>query len=275
MVTKEKYLIAVDLDGTLLTDKKKISLSTKLYLRKLEKAGNIVAISTGRPIRTALPYYKEIGLNGPLICYNGAFYCNPIDENFPTCEHVINSNDVKKIYKFLTNGHVHSGFVENQTTIYYDIYEPFAFIIRENNILNNIEGPLNSTIKDGALSYVFHLTDLSMENRDFISNYINENYPLYEAQFWGCGDYFDLHLKNIDKGAIIEKIRQYYKIKIENVLTFGDSTNDITLITSFPNGFAMKNANKSLLTFNPKITKKDNNHNGVVYQIKQVLKSKV
>ncbi|HBS10636.1 MAG TPA: Cof-type HAD-IIB family hydrolase, partial [Firmicutes bacterium] len=48
MMSKEKYLVAIDLDGTLLRDDKTISSTTKNYLRKFENEGNIVVITSGR-----------------------------------------------------------------------------------------------------------------------------------------------------------------------------------------------------------------------------------
>ena len=51
MKLNNKYLIALDLDGTLLKDNKKISLKSIFYIRKLVKLNNVVVISSGRPIR--------------------------------------------------------------------------------------------------------------------------------------------------------------------------------------------------------------------------------
>ena len=54
-----KYLIALDLDGTLLKDDKTISKATKDYLRKLEKDGNLIVITSGRALRSVLEYYQD------------------------------------------------------------------------------------------------------------------------------------------------------------------------------------------------------------------------
>ena len=44
-----RHLIALDLDGTLLTDKKEISPKTKQVVLKAMAEGHIVVIATGRP----------------------------------------------------------------------------------------------------------------------------------------------------------------------------------------------------------------------------------
>ncbi len=68
----EQYLIALDLDGTLLTSDKRISARTKEVLQTVMKAGGKVAIATGRPPRTSIPFVRELGLTTPLINFNGA-----------------------------------------------------------------------------------------------------------------------------------------------------------------------------------------------------------
>ncbi|MHB1683303.1 MAG: Cof-type HAD-IIB family hydrolase [Bacilli bacterium] len=68
----ERCLIALDLDGTLLTSDKRISPRTKGALQAVMKAGGDVAIATGRPPRTSVPFVRELGLTTPLINFNGA-----------------------------------------------------------------------------------------------------------------------------------------------------------------------------------------------------------
>ena len=46
----KRFLIALDLDGTLLKDDKTISERTKKVLDQVQKEGHIVMISTGRPL---------------------------------------------------------------------------------------------------------------------------------------------------------------------------------------------------------------------------------
>ena len=55
----EKYLIALDLDGTLLNSKKEICPDTLKYLHHLDSLGHIIVIATGRPIRSIKRYYDE------------------------------------------------------------------------------------------------------------------------------------------------------------------------------------------------------------------------
>ena len=64
---KEKHLIALDLDGTLLKDDKTISYKTKHVIQKAREAGHVVMIATGRPFRSSEMYYRELQLDTPIV----------------------------------------------------------------------------------------------------------------------------------------------------------------------------------------------------------------
>src|SRR5690625_3980082 len=80
----EKYLICLDLDGTLLTDEKTISPYTKQVLNELKNQGHEIMISTGRPYRASEPYYRELAMSTPVVNFNGPFVHHPQDLYFKT-----------------------------------------------------------------------------------------------------------------------------------------------------------------------------------------------
>lgn len=64
-------LIALDLDGTLLTSRKEISPRTRDALRAARARGIVTVIATGRTLQSAQKYSWQIG-GGPVVCCNGA-----------------------------------------------------------------------------------------------------------------------------------------------------------------------------------------------------------
>lgn len=65
-------LMAVDMDGTLLTSEKTISPKTVETIEKAYEAGKVVTISTGRPVQGLSKYEEVIIPDVPVITYNGA-----------------------------------------------------------------------------------------------------------------------------------------------------------------------------------------------------------
>ncbi|HEY4028222.1 MAG TPA: Cof-type HAD-IIB family hydrolase [Candidatus Dormibacteraeota bacterium] len=65
-------LLAVDLDGTLLTVDLRLDPRDVEAVRRAEAAGVRVVACTGRPFPGALPWVRELGLESPIVCYQGA-----------------------------------------------------------------------------------------------------------------------------------------------------------------------------------------------------------
>ncbi len=78
------HLVAIDLDGTLLNSDKEITQTTATILRTTrEQTGVQIILATARPPRSVMPFYELLGLDTPMINYNGALVIDP------TCQHVL------------------------------------------------------------------------------------------------------------------------------------------------------------------------------------------
>src|SRR6187549_4241335 len=65
-------LVAVDLDGTLLSSRKTITPKTHTAIKAAAAAGVKVVLATARPPRSVRTYYEALKLDTPTINYNGA-----------------------------------------------------------------------------------------------------------------------------------------------------------------------------------------------------------
>ena len=113
----KKYLIALDMDGTLLNNNNQISNLTKEYLIKLASQGHKIIISSGRPIRGIISYYKELKLNTPIICYNGA-YIYPGKENIEEYCFSFSYKLIKQIINDITYEYIDNIILETNDDIY-------------------------------------------------------------------------------------------------------------------------------------------------------------
>ncbi len=77
---KKIGLVAIDLDGTLLNSAKEITDTTAAVLRAArEEAGVRIVLASARPPRSVLPFYRLLGLDTPMVNYNGALVMHPGD----------------------------------------------------------------------------------------------------------------------------------------------------------------------------------------------------
>jgi Cof subfamily protein (haloacid dehalogenase superfamily) len=70
-------LVALDLDGTLLTDDSELPAGHERAVRELLASGIAVALVTGRPLLTTRWVHDRLGLRTPLVCFNGAWVGHP------------------------------------------------------------------------------------------------------------------------------------------------------------------------------------------------------
>jgi Cof subfamily protein (haloacid dehalogenase superfamily) len=68
----EIKLIALDLDGTLMDKSRIIPERTRSAVRRATQKGCLVTIATGRGFESAAHFARELGINAPLICCQGA-----------------------------------------------------------------------------------------------------------------------------------------------------------------------------------------------------------
>lgn len=77
MSTPAFKVIALDMDGTLLTSEHRISPATREALQQARDQGTEVILVTGRHFMTARPYHHELQLTTPMVCGNGAYLYDP------------------------------------------------------------------------------------------------------------------------------------------------------------------------------------------------------
>ena len=77
-VRRDRYdALVLDLDGTLLDSKGHVTTRTRDEIRRLRDAGWIVLLATGRSLAGSRAVHEELGLDGELCCYNGAWIGRP------------------------------------------------------------------------------------------------------------------------------------------------------------------------------------------------------
>jgi hypothetical protein len=66
-------LIALDLDGTLLTSRRELSAGSREAVAEARERGVQVCLASGRALNTMLPFARQLGLSGPIVSCNGAY----------------------------------------------------------------------------------------------------------------------------------------------------------------------------------------------------------
>lgn len=268
----EKYLIVVDLDGTLMLDFKKNERKATRLLKKLNK-NNIVMIATGRPMRSSMFMYKKMKLTSPIINYNGALVSNPTDPNFPTTDLRVNKNDIIDILKHIGDDllNVFSEIHDNIYVLRMDkVIKPYLHTKGGDIHLGNLE----EILPDNPNGCIIFVKDGASEK---VEKYINDNYSdTLRFRYWGEDQNFhigEIYSVDTNKGTGVKTTIDYYHIKPENVIVIGDGHNDIEMFQEAAYKVAVSNAHKELIPHANYIA--DSNTNKGVYKfLKNFFKEK-
>ena len=241
-MTTKRHLIALDLDGTLLTDEKIITDRTKLVIKKARDAGHIVVIATGRPHRASLAYYEELDLNTPMVNFNGAYLHHPIDKKWEALHSPLPARTALAVIETCYQLGVHNIMAEVLGDVYIDRYdEEFMDIFHINQQDNLIRvGSLKNQLDYDPTSLIIHPRENQVkELRESLSR---DHASVIEHRHWGAPwNMIEIVRKGMNKGVAVDRIAKYYQIEPKNVIAFGDEDNDYEMIDYAGVGVAMDN----------------------------------
>lgn len=205
------YLIALDLDGTLLKDDKTISQKTKDVLKRVQDKGHKVMISTGRPFRSSEMYYKELGLTTPIVNFNGAFTHHPLDANWGSFHETLSLETVREIIDACAENKIENVIAEvlDHVYVHYHDEKIMDFFLMGNPTVTT--GDIKTYLKDNPTSLLIYSDP---ENVHRIREILNQSYAdAVEHRSWGVPWSVVEIIKNgINKAVGVKKVADYYDI---------------------------------------------------------------
>lgn len=266
--TIEPKVIAFDMDGTLLNNKKKVSFLTRLYLKKLTKEGHIIILASGRPSRALWKYYHQLNLKTPMICYNGAYVFDPNDEKFPKIEFQFPKEIIIETLQKI-KPHIKNVMCETDTEIWVDKKDEYLESFFWYKGMDIHYGDLAETLNKNPMTCIVQTPYEYRETQDIEKALAK--YPKLGARFWTGSPYFEIFYKETSKGNALKHICNYYGIPTSRLIVFGDSTNDIEMFEVAGTSVLMSNARHDLKEKTTMISIKDNDHNGIYHTLKKLL----
>ncbi len=242
----DKYLIAMDLDGTIIPGLYDVSDYTIEVLKALNKMGHKVVISTGRPFRSSFFVYSKAKLNSPIINYNGQLITYPNNSDFKEYSDVMEKDDLLDVYNHEKNNFT-LFFSEYYDTIYTNYDSDDSRILMHHNEFSEIVvGDLNDTLKYGAHGTLL----LAKEGKGHeIMDYVKKNHKDIGARLWNWKNFkeiIELYSLKHSKADAFEYVRDYLKIDEEHTIACGDSINDLEIFKKAKITVVPKNADERI-----------------------------
>lgn len=253
----EKYLILLDLDGTLLNDEKKIDDLNRKVIKELIRLGHIIVIVTGRAHYRSQRYYEELGLQSLLVNRNASHIHGPMDNSKEEVIKYFTDGVKEKIFNHPFMKNINKMYLENKNKIFvykgdtkfYEQYHLCECIDMEEDFqedINLISFFIDDKLKSIAINFLASLENIYYESFSFDDQVIFNIYP-----------------KGIDKSHALKYLSEFYQIPSERIIAMGDEVNDLKFIEQAGIGVAMKNGIDGVKNVAKMITQKTNNENGV------------
>ncbi|MFC4619662.1 Cof-type HAD-IIB family hydrolase [Camelliibacillus cellulosilyticus] len=241
----EPYLIALDLDGTLLSSEKKILNRTKKAILEAKSAGHFVVISTGRPYRASQPYYEELGLTTPIVNFNGAYVHHPLDPEWGVFHTPLELETVKEILKTCDGYQLKNIIIEVMDDVYIKNEDPEIVDSFTMGAKKLVYGPIEETLKASPSSILIQTEDREV---DHLLQALESDYAdAIEQRSWGSpSNIIEIVRRGINKAIGLKRVADRLGVPKERIIAFGDEDNDIEMLRFAGCGVAMGNALESL-----------------------------
>jgi 5-amino-6-(5-phospho-D-ribitylamino)uracil phosphatase len=262
-------LVAIDLDGTLLTDKKAITEHTCNTLATAVNRGVHIVIASARPPRSVRPFHKQLALKTLTINYNGALIWNEIEKK--PVEHIpLAPGFVRRVIlfargyfpnvlvscevldKWYTDHHEQTYTTETGRLFKPDLVAPLDQFLNE---------PITKLMLLGDQALVTHLIELLRKEFSEKCSIVRSDPELIQITH-----------PNATKALALLKVAEHYKVPMEEVMAIGDAENDLTMLQSAALSVAMENAHKKIKHFAHWIAPSNNDH-GVAAAIERFVLS--
>ena len=263
----EYKLVAVDMDGTLLTPKLEISKDTVETINKVIEKGVIFTLSTGRMYLAAMPFANMLNLDVPIITCNGAL---------TKCSKTGKVYDVKKIDKEFS-----SKIIEycEDAGLSVSIYrEDDIYILSSSENLDihlQIDKAKPQIVKNFDLLLDGSIIKIMFNSIDKykLELHTRKLYELYKDKlnfYFSLPHFVEIVHKDANKRNALENLAIKFNIKREEIIAMGDNFNDKDMIEYAGLGVAMGNAPDYLKDVAEFVTH-SNDEDGVSHVLKKFI----
>lgn len=269
---KDIRLIALDLDGTLTNDEKKITPETKEALMEAQRMGVRLCLASGRPPFGMMPLVEELEMaryGGILMAYNGGYVMDCQSGKVIT-EVILDDSLLFRLHEYqelsgmtLMTYHNDKIYTEHPNDYYVHISSRNnrMKVVGVENFTRDVPKPVNKCLMVGEPA------DVPYWEKEMQDAFCGEMHILRSTPY-----FIELLPLGIDKGPALSAICNAMGMSVGNAMAFGDSYNDISMIKAAGIGVAMENAEDAVKA-SADIVTLNNNADGVAKVVKDFILS--
>lgn len=247
----KKYMVFLDMDGTLTDDTQNIPQSAIYAIKEAQKNGHKVILNTGRCKSAIFDFIMNIGFDG-IIGSSGGYIevKNQILQNITYTQ-----SDVIFLTEYFNKYNI--GYcLECDNGMFVDaIYKQWIdFMLQEVKdkiAFEKLEEYVNTLRFINQMHDYHHVNKISfvcsLENYDTMYDQLNEKFSIVKDNppLLNCIS-GEISLKNVNKAQGIKMIQDKFQIKDNIIMAIGNSDNDIEMIKFADVGISVEDGSENL-----------------------------
>ena len=232
-------LFVTDLDGTLLPCGQQVSDENRKAAQEAVAAGVTVTIATGRMYRAALPVAKALGVDAPIITYNGALiktvtgkvlYSDYIDPEL-----------VCRVIDYCRERNWHLQIYSQDELFYAERNKYAQAYEEEQQVKGQAVGWDGLKEHTAAVCKLLSITDGSAATDARIAE-LRSAFGEVLSPVRSKAQYAEIINTGVSKAAGIRKLAERLHISIDDTMAIGDAENDLPMLKAAGHSVAMGNA---------------------------------
>lgn len=267
-----KKVLFVDLDGTLLDDKKQVAGKNREMIEKAMEAGHQVILNTGRPTVSARIVAKQLNLDRPgcyIVTYNGGEIYDTYREE-TLFRKTIPKAYVRRIFDEAHKAGLHCQSYDHQGILAERDCAMLQRYMKRTNVQARILPDVTAVMKEDPVKMIVMDMDDHQKLVAFQQELADWTRDKMDVVF-SCPEYLEHIPAGVSKGTGLQKMCELLDIPVENTIAVGDEENDLPMLQAAGLGVVMKNASDSIKTWGDYVTEHDNNQAGVAEVIEKFL----
>ena len=235
-------LIATDLDDTLLDAGSGLTARTRAALDAVMAAGCGITLSSGRMLEAMLPFARQIGVNAPMLLYNGAMiYDHHARETlyapripYQTALGIVRMAETLGFYIQAYPG---EGYFCDEVCPYTEAYARSIRVAP-----TAVHMPLSRWMEEHPADMQKLLVIDTPEGADRAQAALRQAFSSGACYLKSKPHYVEIAPEGVDKGRSLAFLAEHLGLAPEEVMAFGDGQNDVPMLQYAGFGYAMANA---------------------------------
>jgi Cof subfamily protein (haloacid dehalogenase superfamily) len=231
-------LVLADVDGTLVTAEKVLTLRAIAAVKALQSAGIAFAITSGRPPHGMAMLIDPLALRTPIAGFNGGIFVKP-DMTIME-EHVLAADIAKRALGVILQNKMDVWFYSSKDWLVRDPNAPH--VAREQRtvkfaptVVENFEGVLSNAVKIVGVSDDH---DQVARCEEAAQQVLGAKASVVRSQPY----YLDVTHPDANKGTVVTTLSKLLSIPTIEIATLGDMPNDVRMFQRSGLSIAMGNA---------------------------------